>query len=303
MIQYVRHDDIDRSTWDRRLLASGNATWYGLGSTLDAAAPGWDALIDEATGAQLPIPWRRKFGITYAYQPFLIQQLGPFAPNAVAADPGPFLTKWPKRFLFSDVRVGHVDLGLQLPRLVLSEQTNHVLPLTGSIDELRAGYHANHRRSLRKYEVAGCEQDTGLALEGLFQFLEGSEQFARWGIDPFRRATMRRIMRHALDAGQGTIRAVHHQGEVVAAAFFVEWGGRLIFLKGISSARGRELRAMHGLIDRMITDHAGRTILFDLAGGNDPHLARFYAGFGALPELYARALINRLPIIVRKLKQ
>ena len=66
MILHVRHADIDKTAWDRRLAASGNVMWYGQSTVLDAASPGWDALIDEETGEQMPILWRRKYGIRYA---------------------------------------------------------------------------------------------------------------------------------------------------------------------------------------------------------------------------------------------
>jgi hypothetical protein len=52
----------------------------------------------------------------------------------------------------------------------------------------------------------------------------------------------------------------------------------------------------------VVGQHAGSGIILDLAGGNDPLLARFYAGFGALPVLYLRALMNRLPPLARQLK-
>lgn len=73
MIVHLRHHDIDPVAWDQRLEACSNASWYGLSSTLEAAAPGgWDALVDETTGEQMPLFWRRKYGVSYLYQPFMI---------------------------------------------------------------------------------------------------------------------------------------------------------------------------------------------------------------------------------------
>jgi hypothetical protein len=42
--------------------------------------------------------------------------------------------------------------------------------------------------------------------------------------------------------------------------------------------------------------------VLDLAGSNDADLARFYGGFGAHRTVYLRAVINRLPPLVRNLK-
>src|SRR6185369_15841364 len=103
MIQYLRHADIDKARWDARLRADPEAQWYGLSTTLDAAAPGWDAMVDEHAGLQLALPWRRKFGIVYAYQPFLIQQLGPYGAQRSPADVIRFLGELPGRFRYADI--------------------------------------------------------------------------------------------------------------------------------------------------------------------------------------------------------
>jgi hypothetical protein len=59
---------------------------------------------------------------------------------------------------------------------------------------------------------------------------------------------------------------------------------------------------MHALMDNVVVEHAGSGLVLDFAGGNDPQLARFYSGFGAERELYFRALVNRLPPLIRLMK-
>lgn len=302
MIRYVPHTAIDKAAWDARLEAAGNALWYGRSATLDAASPGWDALVDEASGAQLAIPWRRKFGIRYAYQPFLIQQLGPFTPSPSPQDTTRFLQAWPDRFRYADIYLCTGDAHASVPRVKLSEQVNLVRPLDASIEVLRAGYSVNHKRSLKKAAQAGATYAARVPVEEVIAFLEGSEQFVRWGIDPPRREALRRILRAAQADGTGFGCGVYEGRTLVAAAFFTRWKGRLTFLKGLASERGRDLRAMHLLIDRTIADHAGQGLVLDLAGSNDAQLARFYEGFGAARSVYLRALVNRLPPLIGRMK-
>jgi hypothetical protein len=97
---------------------------------------------------------------------------------------------------------------------------------------------------------------------------------------------------------------VKHAGKPVAMAWFATFQGTLVFLKGMASAEGREVSALHKLIDGTIGECCRKThAQLDLAGGNETDLARFYSGFGGLTVVYLRALMNRLPPIVRKLKQ
>ncbi len=298
MIRYVRHADIDKTAWDARLMRCANKLWYGLSSTLDAAAPGWEALIDEEAGSQLALPWRRKFGFTYLYQPFLIQQLGPFSPSPSPDDTSRFIDALPVHFRFADICL----CAGNAPLPQLTEQQNITLNLNAAIAELRSRYSENHRRNLKKTEEATSGWDANVPLDELIAFLSGSDQFKRWRIDAKRIATMQRVMHVATERKEGSACGVRSNGVLVAGAFFVRWSDRLIFLKGIADERGRELRAMHYLIDRVIADHAWNNMIFDFAGTNDPDLARFYFGFGAERSVYLRALINRLPPILRMLK-
>jgi hypothetical protein len=303
MIRHLHHADIDKVAWDRRLSASANALWYGHSATLDAASPGWDALIDDETGEQMPIPWRRKYGIRYAYQPFMLQQLGPFAPDPADSDPLRFLHAWPREFRFADINVRWTAHRPALPATTITERTNHELCLDRPIGEMRKGYGQNHRRSLRKAMGSMARSDGAVSTEEFIGFLEGSEQFARWGVRAPECEAMRRILYVADAEGVGFKKAVRYGDRLVAAGYFVKWHGRIIFLKGLSTAQGRELRAMHTLIDSVVEQYAGSGLFLDLAGGNDPQLARFYSGFGAAPVLDLRALMNRLPPLVRQLKK
>ncbi|HEX2616317.1 MAG TPA: hypothetical protein VHL57_02180, partial [Flavobacteriales bacterium] len=184
MIRYVRHADIDKQAWDARLLRDPEAQWYGLSATLDAAAPDWDALIDEEAGLQLALPWRRKFGIVYGYQPFLIQQLGPFGARRTLDDTARYLAALPPRFRYADIYVCAGVTEQAPPDTQLIPCTNLLLPLNGDAQQLRAAYSDNHRRNLRKVTLPEASFDEAVPLEELLAFFTGSDQFRRWRIDP-----------------------------------------------------------------------------------------------------------------------
>jgi hypothetical protein len=62
----------------------------------------------------------------------------------------------------------------------------------------------------------------------------------------------------------------------------------------------RENGAMFLLIDRFLSEHAGKSLKLDFEGGNDPNLGRFYKSFGAAEVPYPAIQINRLPMIAGK---
>lgn len=298
MIRYVRHAEIDSAAWDARLERCTNKLWYGLSTTLNAAAPGWDALIDEEADAQMALPWRRKFGITYAYQPFLLQQLGPFSARPSDHDTERFIAALPSHIRFADIYL--CPGNATTPEL--TPQQNITFDLGAPIDAIRKGYSENHRRTLKKTAAAEAGWAERIPLAELEAFLIGSEQFKRWGIKPDQKQALARVLLTAEQNGHGFACGVREAGALVCAAYFLRWGGRLTFLKGLANEQGRKLHAMHYLIDHVIEHHAGQSLLFDFAGTNDPDLSRFYMGFGGQRSIYLRALVNKLPFPLNLLR-
>lgn len=302
MIRYLRHEEIDKVAWDTHLAGCADRLWYGTTGVLDAAAPGWEALVEEGSGARMALPWRRKFGVVYAYQPFLLQQLGPFGATDADAT-ARFVEALPARYRYADIALTNGRPRHDIPGTRFDVHTNITVPLHRSVEGLREGYSVNHRRSLKKAGKAGLRLVHGTSVERLSDFLIGSEQFRRWRIDARRMEVMRRLFHWAMDQGQGLVRTVELEGRTVAGGFFVRWGGRVIFLKGLANAEGRTCGAMHALIDGVMAEHADGPWVFDLAGSNDPDLARFYLGFGGEQHEYLRALVDRLPALLKLIKK
>jgi alkylhydroperoxidase family enzyme len=301
MIQWLRHREIDPAAWDRAPAQCANRSWYALSSTLEAAAPGWDALMEPASGAMMPLPHRRKYGVVYLYQPFLIQHLGPFAPEPDEGLAARFLQAVPAHFRYADIYLA-AQRDPALPRVRTEQRTDHLLQLDRPLEVLRAAYSENHRRSVRKAHQLGVHVEYRMDSGPIADLLESSEQFKRWRVDAADCRVMRHVFLASEAAGTGFGLLATKGNMPVAAGWFIKMDQQIIFLKGLATAQGRELRAMHALIDQVVADHAASGMVLDFAGGHDPQLARFYAGFGAEPSVYLRALMNRLPAPVRWLK-
>lgn len=103
------------------------------------------------------------------------------------------------------------------------------------------------------------------------------------------------ILSDAVESGVASLRCIMVDGTPAAAACFINWQDRSIFLKSANDERGFAIKAMFHLIDHWIEQHAGTGHVLDFAGSNTPSVAQFYAGFGALDSTYFRYRLNRLP--------
>jgi len=301
MIRHLRHGDIDKAWWDARIAASSAPLWYARSAVLDAAAPGWEALVHDGTGAVMPLTHDRKWGFRYLYQPFAVQRLGVFSPIQDAAEVGAFLHAIPRMFSVWDIYLHNMACHEQPADVVLQERTTMEISLAPDLVALRAAYSDSHKRGSRKWAGEGEVQPIPVA--AFMDILSSSAQFKNWGITPKQVGTLRSLL-HANDATEHVELIGLKRGlDWLAVGAFVTWGDRTIFLKGLSTEAGRGVFALHRVIDAAIARSVGRVATFDMAGGHAPELRRFYAGFGAGPTLYLHAGLNRLPQPLRWIKQ
>ncbi len=301
MIQHLRHKAIDKRWWDDRIASSQSPLWYARSAVLDAASPGWEALVDDTTQAVMPLTRDRKWGIPYLYQPFALQRLGVFSQASSEEQNVAFLRAIPTKYKLCDIYLNATGPLGQVGDVILEERHSMELDLSPELVTLRAAYSENHRRGLRKWNAEG--EFKAISADIFLEVVSGSEQFKQWGITPKQQGSLARIAAVAESLGDGRFVGLQRDGEWLAVAFFVEWAGRIIFMKGLSTQAGRGVSALHRIIDDTIASQAGKPKVLDMAGGNAPELRRFYTGFGARPALYLHARYNRLPQLLRKIKE
>ena len=300
MIEHLRHADVDKHWWDSLLLRCEVPMWYAQSWVLDIASPGWEAMVDRASGAIMPLTWRRRMGIHYLYQPFGLQQLGVFAPHYSDQLGEAMLRAIPARFRYWDIylneRMGPMEFGDPMPC------TQQYVDVLGDPAGQQAAYSQGHRRNLRKGEVHR-ELLTWAISAADFTELFRRTTGARYAVPAADIAMMGHLVSAALERGEARILGTRVGGRVVAAACFVEWQGRSIFLKSAVDESGQEHQAMFLIMDHYLTNGAGRSTVLDLAGSNTPSVARFNAGFGARSTVYLRLKRNELPLPLRWIKK
>jgi len=295
MINYLRHNSIDKVRWDECIRHAVNSRIYAHSWYLDIVSPGWDALVDEKYESVFPLTHRRKAGIHYLYQPFFTQQLGLFSRSHLTGSLlNSFLTAIPEKFRFAEIQLNSLnkpDPG----KFNLQIRLNHELDLINSYENLLSGYSQNTRRNIHKAVESGVTigRKTGIdELISLFRENFGKEE----GVLRFSDyVTLRKLLEYARnkDIGYAT-GAYSDSGSLSAAAFFMKDNKRVYYLFAASSLEARENGAMFLLIDHFIRENAFQELTLDFEGGNDPGLGRFYKSFGARESTYCKLRIDHL---------
>ena len=300
-IRYINHNEIDAEKWNQCIEAANNSRFYGNDWYLDRTAVIWDALVWGNYEYVMPLPIRKKWCIFYVYQPLFCQQLGIF-PEPSIAKAQQFYETLLRKFKYVDVHLNSTNPPVEkIKEVSFSPRKNHLLLLNIDYSSIVAEYNTNTKRNIAKASKNKLSLITGVRLEEYLEFKKKQvlNQFSKKDFDK-----LKSIIAFGLYKGMGEIFGVYdNSNHLRAAVYFCRWKDRVIYLNAASDERGRELRAMHYLLDQFIRKNAGKNIILDFEGSMIPGVARFYEGFGALPETYFQLKFNRLPLLLKWLKR
>ncbi len=297
MIRYLTHIEIDKALWDSAIQNSLNGVIYATTMYLDQVSPLWDALVMDEYSAVMPLPVKRKWGFSYLIRPAFCQQLGIFSKHTIDEKMVfEFISNIASRFKWVNIPLNEANPGLGCETGI-----NYILPLQPRYEMLSAAYVQNTRRNLGKSierKITPEYSDdikslVSLKLAHAFSNVTATHQDFL--------ISLVNMLRPTKDAE--IIITRNGDGEILAGALFIHYGNRWIYLLSASTAKGKEDRAMFAIIDKFIRNHAGNLEFLDFEGSMIPELARFFAGFGAVPVNFPVLKINRLPFPLNLLKR
>ncbi len=294
-IWYLRHSDINKSRWDRSIRQAVNGNIYAWSWYLDAVSPGWEALVNHDYSMIMPIPKRTRYGISYLFQPLLSQQLGVFCNRPPGNDEViAFLERIP-----ASIRWIHTTLNRMNPLASKdfkpAKHTTYELDLVLPYERIREKYSQNTIRNLKKAMAASLVYDHEVSLSEYLEFLRGDQSAgSRILLSPRNRQTFINLAGRMIENKAALLPGVRNpHGQLEAAVLMGFSHQRYYYLAPGLSPEGRNNRALFMLIDSFIREHSGMTGMFDFEGSDLPSLARFYQGFGGVPQSYLSLQISR----------
>lgn len=296
--RYVIHDDIDPDKWDACISNASNGLIYGYSFYLDHMAKNWDGLILGDYEAVMPLPWNKKFGIRYLYQPPFVAAGGVYGNGLTDDIADTFIESIPKKFRL-------IEINLNAGNGISSKQNlrnNYVLSLKAPYEQLYSNYRENIKRNIKRAVQLGCTVRTNIPVRDIIaiakQQMQGLVKVTDHDLQQFE-ALYTYLHQRQQAATYGVFSAA---GELIASCAYFFSHSRAYYILVGNHPNGKTAGASHYLIDRFIADHAGENMLLDFEGSDIANLAFFYSSFGAATEVYPAIRIDRLPWYVRLVK-
>lgn len=300
-IHYLKRQEVDIAKWDQCIKQSPNGWLYARSFYLDGIG-NWEALVEGDYDFIMPLPQKKKYGISYVYFPPFIGQLGIISSKPITEDiTNAFLTRVRDTFLVADIQLNEQNPRPSLPSLHIQHRTNYILPLRQQYQELYDRYSADAKKCLRrtyKLELISCTDIPIARVIELYRAAYGKKNlnYSQKDYD-----TIARTAALCIKNGHGfTLGICDTRGHLHAAAFFGIDNKRIYYLLGAPAPEGRKSNAVHRLIDEVIKKYAGTDLTFDFEGSDIPSVAAFYRKFAPLIIPYDLITVNRLPLWLRR---
>lgn len=300
MIRLLKHNEINKKRWDDCINKSFNGNVYALSWYLDIVHPNWNALIENDYERVMPLTNSKKFGLSYMFQPFFVQQLGVFSTSQLSQeDVANFIKAIPQQYLLTQYRLNSYNK-VDYDSDIIAKHRNVELDLIYDYQYLYNNYNNNTKRNLAKAEAAGLSINNNINPEiiiNLFRNNRGKD-VKHWKDKEYNR--LLELINIAISQECCfTIGINDLDNNTIAGAVFMHSHDRIIFLFSGSDEAHKDKHALTMLLDNVIREFSETQYTLDFEGSDNDGLARFYKGFGGAEVFYPEVKYNNLKGILK----
>ncbi len=298
-IRYIKHTEIDKPLWDSQIHKAANGRIYAFSGWLDIVSPEWSALVTDSYDFLMPLPGKKKFGIKYVAQPKFTQQTGIFSSrkitNNIVSD---FLKSIPEKYKY---QVVHLNSQNRISGENIVKKTNHLLSLNNKFSNLFKAFSQNTKRNIRKSEKLKNITDKNISVDEAI-FLKKENNINALSEKDLK--TLRRLILFAKEQFNVKIYGVRNKNKkLISVTVFVFCENRIYLPLIASSPEGKKKFASFHIFNTFIEEYAGNELFLDFEGSSVPGVARFFEGWGAVPETYYIYRQNNLPVFFKIFKK
>lgn len=301
VIQYIQNKEINKAKWDDCITESPNGLIYAYSWYLDTMSKNWDALVLNDYEAVLPLTWNKKYGVYYLYQPWFCASLGIFSGKTITEELlHEFLKSIPEKFRYIDIYLNRKNM-FSIEGFPMTVRSNYVLDLYQPYEQITAKYRTNLKRNIKKAETSALNIRNNIPVKEVLTLAKQTLQ----RISPIRDEEVEQfeqLYQKAQQYQRTESIGIYLKDELLSSAIFFFSHNRWYYILAGNHPNVRTIGASHYLIDRFIHTHAGENCLLDFEGSDVRNLAYFYSSYGAIEESYPALRMNRLPKLLKWLK-
>lgn len=303
-IQYIKHKAIDKKKWDSCIDQTKNGFVFGYSWYLDCVFNQWDALVLNDYDAVFPLTIKSKLGLKYLFNPMFTLELGLFSKLDINSQlVKSFLDNIPSNVRLIDYNLNFTNTFNLDSTFDIVQKKCQAIELNQSYVEIQKKYSTNLKRNLSKAKKNLLLVKTSNNVSTVVSIFKENKGAILNELKEIHFIELEKLLSEILNRKAGFIYECWLDQELLAAAAYSISNDRIIYIKGGSTQKGRELNAMHCIMDHVINSYSEQNIIFDFGGSSISQVAKFNYQFGAEDYSYLRIYRNKLPFPLNLLKK
>lgn len=285
----LNRSEIDSCRWDLCIADSVNSVFYGFSWYLDIVAESWQALVwPSAENYQIimPLPVKKRWGLSAIYQPHFCQFLGLFSASEITGDiVNVFLKSCLTRFSYISSYCFHPDLSGTMPASLhrfpdISFAEKYTFRKSLALNE---PYNTDRKRNLKKGIEWNWIIEEGHKTEELISLfsvhhsgnMDGGVSIQSYQILEKLTTTFRLH-------GHVTLQYASLSEEIHAGVLIFRYGNYSVYIFNAADAKGRRGNARTVMLNNYFQKYRGTDLLFDFESAQQPEIHAFYRSFGGV---------------------
>jgi hypothetical protein len=304
-LKYIPYKKIDKQQWDNCIINAANSLIYAHSFYLDNCTKhNWDALVLNDYEAVMPITHRKKYGISYLYQPYFLQQAGIFFSKKISERlVNIFIAEIENRFQFVEINLNYANELSTNKKIKCIERNNFILPLNNNYKNISAKFNSNFVRNIKQANKHGFTYEKVEAADELIDLYKKLYGARFEAVKKSDYDVLKINCKTLLANNNLVLRKASINGKIHAAIILLKDAKRLYNIAPSITEEGRKLSANHFLYNSIIEEFAGQDLILDFEGSDIKGIANFYQSMNPINEKYTSIKYNNLPKLVKLFKK
>jgi hypothetical protein len=175
---------------------------------------------------------------------------------------------------------------------LVKERVTYTLNLNQPFEEIKKQFSSNTKRNINKARKFPQTLRT-VSIDRFMQLI--ARERTRLGIPQKHLKRLKKLLEALEKRNSLLINGIDNNQNIIAAGAWIITPNRIYYLAGASTEEGFHKRSMFLLQNHVIELFSNTNAVYDFEGSMIPGIARFFASFGAQPEVYYYTEKNTLP--------
>ena len=305
-LQYLSYQQIDKVKWDDCINKSSNRLIYAESIYLDNMCEHWDAIILDDYKAVMPIPWKKKMGIKYIYQPPFTQQGGIYSslklPEEILES---FIIKASQHFKFATFTLNYSNL-LNLKKASPFEyklRNNFILPMNENYIQKSNSLSNDFRRKLKKSTSFNLKYSESENIKLAIHSFKKNYQDRNLNLKAKDYSNFEELCKYYKSKNRLIIRKVDDEENLLSIVLLLKDNNRIYNLLPCLFDVGKEKFANYFLYNCLIEEFSENNLILDFEGSEIKGVANFYSKITSMNQPYPFIKFNNLPKLVKLIKK